>query len=289
MIKKILAMPNDSIQKTIVVALALCFVCAIFVAGSAVLLKPLQEANKALDKKRNILKIAGLLVPDKSIDELFKQIEAKVVNLETGEYVDTLDPATYDQRKAAADPKQNISIPKKQDIASIKRRAKNATVYLVKDGEQLKSIIIPIHGYGLWSTLYGFLALEADAKTVVGLGFYQHAETPGLGGEVDNSEWRGKWVGKHVYDDKQSIIIDVMKGAAPSGSKHQVDGLSGATLTANGVENMLHYWLSEQGFAKYLQRIRGGSQPVKTTQATQRTQNQNPHYFQNKQQMGETL
>ena len=121
---------------------------------------------------------------------------------------------------------------------------------------------MPVHGYGLWSTLYGFLALEADAKTVVGLGFYEHAETPGLGGEVDNPEWRGKWTGKQVYDQNNEIIIDVIKGSVGADTPKaisKVDGLSGATLTSQGVENMLHFWLSKQGFAKYLNKIRSAT------------------------------
>lgn len=265
-IKEILAMPNDSKQKTIFVALALCLVCSILVSSAAVILKPLQDANKALDKKRNILAIAGLMEEGKPVEELFKQIEARVIDMETGEYVDESVLGTsatkYDQRKASNDPKQNIKLNKKDDIASIKRRAKYTSVYLVKDTanpEKIKSVILPVHGYGLWSTLYGFIALEADAKTVVGLGFYEHAETPGLGGEVDNPEWRGKWVGKQVYGENNEIIINVIKGSVgPDTPKalSKVDGLSGATLTSQGVENMLHFWLSKQGFAKYLNNIR---------------------------------
>lgn len=257
--KEILAQPNDSKQKTLFVALALCLVCSILVSGAAVVLKPLQDANKALDKKKNILEIAGLMEEGKSVDELFKQIEPRVIDMATGEYVTDIDAVSYDQRKAANDPTQNIKIKSDDDIAGIKRRAKYTSVYLVKEGEAVKSIILPVHGYGLWSTLYGFLALEADAKTVVGLGFYEHAETPGLGGEVDNPKWRGKWIGKQVYDDSQQIIIDVIKGSVGPDTPNpnsKVDGLSGATLTARGVENMLHFWLSEQGFAKYLNNIR---------------------------------
>lgn len=263
MIKDILALPNDSVKKTLTVAFALCLVCSVLVSAAAVVLKPLQEANKAFDKKRNILQIAGLMEEGKTVDELYKQIEARVIDTATGEYVDgtdDMDAETYDQRKASNDPKQNYNLDKLDDIASIKRRAKYTSVYLVKDSnEQIKSVILPIHGYGLWSTLYGFLALEADAKTVVGLGFYEHAETPGLGGEVDNPNWRGKWVGKQVYNDSGEVIIEVIKGAvndATPNPEAKVDGLSGATLTSRGVHNMLHYWLGKQGYDKYLNNLR---------------------------------
>ncbi|PID33859.1 MAG: Na(+)-translocating NADH-quinone reductase subunit C [Thiotrichales bacterium] len=258
-IRKILDLPNDSIKKTLFVALALCLVCSILVSAAAVMLKPLQDQNKALDKKKNILEIAGLMQEGKSIDELFSQIEPRIIDMTTGEYVTDVDVATYDQRKAANDPAQNIVLKAEDDIAGIKRRAKYTSVYLVKDGEKVKSIILPVHGYGLWSTLYGFLALESDAKTVVGLGFYEHAETPGLGGEVDNPGWRKKWVGKQVYNEAGDVVIRVIKGHVDSSTPNaesKVDGLSGATLTSRGVDNMLHYWLGKQGYTKYLNNIR---------------------------------
>ncbi|MCL4112502.1 UNVERIFIED_CONTAM: hypothetical protein GTU68_039412 [Idotea baltica] len=228
----------------------LCLVCSILVSAAAVVLKPMQEANKAFDKKRNILEIAGLMEEGKSVDELYKQIEARVIDTATGEYVDSVDAQTYDQNK-------------EDDIAGIKRRAKYTSVYLVKDeNDKVKSVILPVHGYGLWSTLYGFLALESDAKTVVGLGFYEHAETPGLGGEVDNPNWRQKWVGKQVYNDAGDVIINVIKGAvneSTPNAESKVDGLSGATLTSRGVDNMLHYWLGEQGYDKYLDKFRANN------------------------------
>lgn len=266
MLKKLFALPNDDKRKTLFIALLVSLVCSIFVSIAAVSLKPLQLMNKDLDRKQNILKIAGLINMDEKpsaekIEELFQHIEIRLVDLKTGDYVTDIDAATYDQRKVASDPQQNQLIPAEQDIAGIKRRAPYALVYLLKKADQLDRVILPIHGYGLWSTLYGFIALEADANTVVGLGFYEHAETPGLGGEVDNPQWRALWTGKSIYNEQGNVAIRVMKGRADANSPqaaYQVDGLSGATLTSRGVENMLHYWLSEQGFAAYLAKVRAG-------------------------------
>ena len=270
MLKKLLALPNDDKRKTLFVALLVSLVCSIFVSIAAVSLKPQQLINKDLDRKQNILKIAGLIKMDdkpsaEKIDELFQHIEIRLVDLKTGDYVSGIDAASYDQRKVASDPQQNQLIPAKQDIAGIKRRAPYASVYLLKKADQLDRVILPIHGYGLWSTLYGFIALEADANTVVGLGFYEHAETPGLGGEVDNPQWRALWTGKSIYNEQGDVTIRVMKGRVDANSPqaaYQVDGLSGATLTSRGVENMLHYWLSEQGFAAYLAKVRAGQSTV---------------------------
>ncbi|HHC75075.1 MAG TPA: Na(+)-translocating NADH-quinone reductase subunit C [Thiothrix sp.] len=269
-LKKLLALPNDDKRKTLLMALLVSLVCSIFVSIAAVSLKPLQLMNKDLDRKQNILKIAGLIKLDEKpsaekIEALFQHIEIRLVDLKTGDYVTDIDAATYDQRKVASDPQQNQLIPAEQDIAGIKRRAPYALVYLLKKADKLDRVILPIHGYGLWSTLYGFIALEADANTVVGLGFYEHAETPGLGGEVDNPQWRALWTGKSIYNEQGNVAIRVMKGHVDANSPqaaYQVDGLSGATLTSRGVENMLHYWLSEQGFAAYLAKVRAEQSKV---------------------------
>ena len=253
-----LALPNDNTVKTLVVALLLCLVCSVLISTAAVSLKPLQVANRDLDRKRIILEVTKLMRAGPSIDELFKQVEPKVVDLATGKYVDSIDPNQYDQRKAAKDPLQSVAISQDRDIAHIKRRAKYATVYLYKENDKVKYFVLPIHGYGLFSTLYGFLVLESDANTVFGLQYYEQGETPGLGGEVDNPKWREKWHGKLVYDSQGAPQIKLVKGAVTPddpNAKFHVDGLAGATLTTNGVTNMMHYWLGKDGFGTYLQKF----------------------------------
>lgn len=257
-ISRFLNQPNDSIQKTLFVAIALCLVCAVVVAGAAVLLRPMQTANQAVDVRRNIVEVAGLL-DGNSIDQAFEKIEARVVDLETGEYTDAVDPSTYDQRKAVKNPVLSETIPGDEDIAKIKRRAKYASVYLVEENGELDTIILPVHGYGLWSTMYGFLALDEDLETVVGLKFYDQRETPGLGGEVENPAWRAQWKGKKLYDEEGNLRIEVMKSKVDKtkpDAQYQVDGLAGSTLTSRGVTNLLHYWLSENGFGPYLDQLR---------------------------------
>lgn len=258
--QKVLALGNDSLEKTIAVALSLCFVCAILVSFAAVALRPLQIENKALDMKKNILDVAGLLSEDTDINQAFaSQIEEKLVDIVTGDYVEGMDAVAYDQRKAAKDPAQNITLNRRVDIASIKRKAKIAKVYLVKKGDAIQSIILPMHGYGLWSTMYGFLALEADGQTVKSINFYDQAETPGLGGEVVNPNWRALWEGKKVYNDAGEPVLSLIKGVVDKnkpGSEFQVDGLAGATLTSNGVTNLVKYWMSAEGFAPYLDKIK---------------------------------
>ncbi len=253
---------KESTSRTLFVALAVSLVASVFVAGSAVALKPVQIENRLLDKQRSILAIAGLGddLSSAEVKELFKtRIKARVVDLTTGEYNDSLDPVTFDPLKAARDPKTSTALKGSEDLALIKRREQFTTVYMVEQGGQLESLILPVRGYGLWSTLHGFLAVKPDLNTVVGLGFYQHAETPGLGGEVDNPKWKGLWPGKTLFDDSGKPIIKIVKGGVDPASPeagHQVDALAGATLTSNGVDRLMQFWLGEQGFGPYLAKLR---------------------------------
>lgn len=250
-------MNKDSTLYTILAAAVLCLVCSVVVSTAAVKLRPLQEANKVEDKKRNILQVVGLLQEGRSVEEAFKQVEARVVNIRSGEYDSSVDPVSYEQRDAASDPAQSIALEKGEDIAAIGAQAKLASVYLVRnDDGSLKYVILPVHGYGLWSTLYGFLALEGDGNTVVGLSFYDHAETPGLGGEVDNPRWKAQWPGKMAYTEAGEAGLALVKSGADP--KHHVDALGGATLTSNGVTNLLKFWLGDMGFRPYLQRVQAG-------------------------------
>ena len=220
LIARFKALPVDSTPKTVLVAVLLCLFCSMVVSAAAVMLKPIQESNKLLDKKTNILQVAGLYHDGVNVDEVFAQIEPRIVDLKTGKFSEAVDAATYDQRAAAKDPASSVALS--DDPAGIGRQANYASVYILRDKEgAIERIILPIHGYGLWSTLYGFIALNADGNEIFGLQFYEHAETPGLGAEVDNPNWRAMWPGKRVYGDDGSVRITVDKGP-PSRCKRTV-------------------------------------------------------------------
>jgi Na+-transporting NADH:ubiquinone oxidoreductase subunit C len=256
---------KESTVRTLMVALVVCLVCSVFVAGAAVALKPTQVENRQLDKQRSILAIAGLgeaEMSGKQVKKLFaERIRMRVVDLQTGKFTDTQDAATFDPLKAAKDPKLSDALPGEQDIASIKRRERFTTVYLVETEGQLETLILPVRGYGLWSTLHGFLAVKGDLNTVAGFGFYQHAETPGLGGEVDNPKWKALWPGKTLFDAQGVPAVEIIKGTVDPQSPqatHQVDGLAGATLTSKGVHNLLQFWLGQNGFGPFIAHLRAG-------------------------------
>ena len=260
---------QESIGRTLLVALVMCLVCSVIVASAAVMLKPVQLTNKLLDKQRNILVIAGLIQPDASAQEVQRvfreRIQPRLVDLDSGRFVEGGKAETFDPLQAAKDPAQSSALSGADDIASIRRREHRTVVYQVEGPQkQLETLILPIRGYGLWSTLHGFIALKSDLNTVVGLGFYQHAETPGLGGEVDNPRWKALWPGKKVFsDDGSKTDIKIIKGSVDPSSPqaaHQVDGLAGATLTSKGVDNLLHFWLGPKGFGPFIANLRDSAQ-----------------------------
>ncbi len=255
-------MNNNSTSKTLIVAVLLSIVCSVFVSTAAIELKSLQVENKRIDVQKNLLLAAGLLdnpkADKKEVTEAFKVVETKLIDLSTGEEVDGVNPETYDAVKASKDPKRNYNIPSNLDLAGIKKRSAYQKVYLVKDGQEVNSIIFLIHGKGLWSTMYGCIALSPDFKTVKGIGFYQHGETPGLGGEIENPKWQASWVGKQVLDENLKPILDVVKGQVDPNnpnSNSQIDGLSGATITSVGVEGTILYWLGENGYGPFMQQF----------------------------------
>jgi len=243
-------------------AAAVCGVCSIFVASSAVLLKERQELNKALDVQKKVLGVAGLMdtgerLAREEVQRRYqKHVRPVLVELMTGNAIEGVDPASFDQRTAASDPETSRAAP--SNLAKVLRIPNNAVVYQVFDDDQLRSIILPVEGKGLWSTLYGFLALEPDARTIEGITFYEHGETPGLGGEVDNPRWKARWRGRKAFDDDWNAAITVKKGAAgtPKEDPYRVDGLSGATITSRGVSHLLAFWLGDDGFGPYLGRYR---------------------------------
>jgi len=253
---------EHSVRHTVIFTAVLCIVFSVLVSAVAVGLHDRQVENQRLHRIQNVLGVAGLKEPGERLsrEELSSRfesgLEARVIDLATGEYVEGIDALSFDQRRAAKDPE--TSRPAPTNRAKVRRLPAHAVVYVIKDGSEETGLVLPIEGSGLWSTLYGFLALDSDARTVRGITFYSHGETPGLGGEVDNPRWKSRWAGRLAFDDAWMPALRVKKGiAGPSDTDpYQVDGLSGATITSNGVTNMIQFWLGENGFGPYLARQR---------------------------------
>ena len=254
-------MAKENPAKPFYSVLILAFFCSALVAGAAVGLRPFQEANKLNDRKKNILYAAGIYQEGRSVQELFAPIETRIVELRTGKFLpkDQIDPQSYNQLKAALSKSTGLAIPGDEDIAKLRRMEKYSLVYLVKEGSKIDQIILPVRGKGLWSTMYAYVAIDGDLTTIRGVSFYEHGETPGLGGEIENQKWLKGWRGKKMYGSTGDVDLHIIRGkvsGADSGAIHQIDGLSGATLTANGVNNLMEFWFGDHGFTPFFDQLR---------------------------------
>ena len=249
---------RDSVGNTLKVAVSLSIVCSLLVASTAVLLKPKQIENAERYRQSIILDVAGLLGPGSDVDALFAGIEVRMVDLAHGSYDESIDPQTFDVRRAAKDPRFEVSIPPALDIAGIGRRSRYAPVYILRSNGAIDQVILPVHGAGLWSTMYGYLAVAGDGDTIRGIRFYEHEETPGLGDRIDDPDWRAQWSGKTLYGPDRAPQIEVVRGNVRPGddARYQVDGISGATLTGRGVTNLVRYWSGAHGYGPYLDRLK---------------------------------
>lgn len=274
--------PKNNNMTTISVALTLCLVCSVLVSAVAVGLKPAQIENARLDRNKNILIAAGMYDDQKDtaadVAERFKDFEVKIVDLNAGNYltddqlkaVGIADRNTYDASQASKNKALSDDLGS-NDPASIGRKPKYAKVYVKNDvAGKPEMVVLPIQGYGLWGTIYGFLTLESDMNTIKGISFYEHKETPGLGARIEEPKWRALWTGIHSYDDNGEVATGVTKAGNPK--DNWVDGISGATLTSRGVSNMIQFWLGEQGYKPYLDQMRKESGQTINNEKTQANQ-----------------
>jgi Na+-transporting NADH:ubiquinone oxidoreductase subunit C len=255
--------PDDSVKKTIMVALGVCIVCSLLVSTAAVSLHGIQEENKRLDRIKNILLAADLFVGDENIRSVYNEkIKPVMIDVQSGETVEegilkeTMTIERFDIDAVADDPEYSRPIPENRDIVGINRIPSYMVVYFVEDRGRTDRIVLPVYGRGLWSTLYGFMALDRDLMTVKGITFYDHAETPGLGGEVDNPRWKDSWKGKQAIDETGKEVLKGVVDTSRPESKYQIDGLSGATLTTRGVDNIVKFWLGDDGYGSLLKRLK---------------------------------
>lgn len=214
---------------TFTFTLTVCVGCSLFVSLAAIGLRPQQELNYRVDRQRNILRSVGLPEPadhrltPAEVQRLFRERIQGIV-------VDTHGNIVAGRKPEDVDPE------KEPDLLP---------VYLRKDGNATTAYSIPVSGKGLWSTIYGYLALEPDGVTVKGMTFYKHGETPGLGGEIETPWFQDNFKGKKILDEQGHLTsITVVKGKVKdqipaAEASHYVDGISGATLTGKGVTTLL--------------------------------------------------
>ncbi len=240
---------------------AVALVCSILVSLSTTALRPIQERNQLLQRYSNIVALTGLVEPGADAATIFaavEQLDARVVDLETGAFMPEVDPASVNTRAAVNDPARSTAIPAEADLARLGRRAQRELVYLVWQDDTLRRIILPINGQGMWSTMYGYIALDRDLNTIAAVSFYEQGETAGLGDQIEDPDWQATWDGRRLYGSAGDLRFQVAGGTVSPSSPaaaHQVDGLTGATITGNGVTNMMRYWFGPHGYGPFLDRI----------------------------------
>lgn len=249
---------------TVGFAAAVCVVCALVVSLAAVGLQPRQQASALQYKHKNVLLAAGLLAAGeaRSVAELQRlfadRVEARLVDLQQGRLleVDAAEVAAFDPARARREPASSRQAPPNR--AGISRLPQQGLVYLVREQDKVSRMVLAIDGLGMWGGMQGFIALDADARTVQGIAFYEQKETPGLGGEVANPQWQALWRGRLAYDAEGQPRLALLKGPAgsPADDPHHVDGLSGATITSQSVTRIVQFWLSDDGWGRWLRRVR---------------------------------
>ena len=208
---------------------------SLLLALTSTQLKNLQEFNIELDKKKNILKCIGKDLSLMNADAIFKEYKSNISNIILNSNGDIAANIASEYLE---------SVPNKS-TGEVKYFLNNIEYLPAYKSSNPEAFIIPISGKGLWSTLFGYFALEMDLNTVIGITFYKHGETPGLGGEVEKKWFQNNFVGKKIFNQTGELVsIKVVKGKVNdvySGEalNHGVDGISGATVTSRGVSDFL--------------------------------------------------
>jgi Na+-transporting NADH:ubiquinone oxidoreductase subunit C len=255
---------NDSPQKAILVVTLVALVCSVLVSTAAITLRPIQERNQLVERSRNVISLTGLVSPDQRLGgeqvlAAVEHLDIRLVDIDAGKFEETLDALSFDERAAATDPQSSVPIPEALDTARLGRRPKFVVAYLVWQAGALERIILPIYGQGMWSTLYGYIALGSDLNRIEAVSFYEQAETAGLGDQVTRADWQAQWRQRRIYDAAGQVRFRVAPGPVPAGSPaaaFEVDGMTGATVTGSAVTALIEYWFGPHGYAPFLASLR---------------------------------
>lgn len=253
--------PIKSKAATIAFAAGVAFFCSLMVSTAVYFLRPIALAYEAIDFNRAVVEAAGLLAADadghdRDVVDAFLELEALVVDLESGVLTDAADARPVDFRAAIDSPDKLVPIPASLDAAGLETRPRLAAVYVLRRADRIERIVLPFYARGMWSTIHGVIALEPDLSTIAGISFYAHGETPGIGDRIERSDWRDMWRGKSLYDETGELRFRVGREAAAQSAEHGIDSITGATVTVDAVGDAIGYWFSGHGYAPFLQWLR---------------------------------
>ncbi len=268
-------MNTDNPRTAFLIVVVVALVCSVLVSGAAIGLRPIQQRNALVERSRHIVALSGLVDPGQALSgaeilEAVEQMDQRVLDIETGEFDDSIEPALFDPRAAALDPELGVAIAPDQDLARLGRRSRYEIVYVVWDGDGIKRVILPIVGQGMWSTMYGFIALEDDLNTIGAATFYEQGETAGLGDKITDSDWLATWQGKALFGSDGRFRFRVAAGPVDPGSAaaaHEVDAISGATVTGSSVTRLVQYWFGPNGYGPFLENLENDAPERRTDQA----------------------
>ena len=256
---------RESVGRTLFVAAAVAFVCSLIVSVTVYWLRPMQLALRSVEQSRAVLVAAGLAEPGETIEDQevvrrFLELQTSLVDLDAGEFIaaDANMIAAYDYRAAAEDPDARRDIEASLDIAKLGTRPLLMPVWLFENDGVLERIVLPVYGRGMWSTIYGYVALEGDLTTIAAAWFFEHGETPGIGDRIEAPDWLNSWTGKRGFAADGALALRI-GGGGDTAAESRVDAITGATVTVAGVDNLVRYWLGDDGFGPLLTRLRAGS------------------------------
>ncbi len=253
--RRFLVLPNESRTKTLIMAFLVSAVCALMVSGATVLLRPIQAANRAAEEQarieglvKGIPGMASLLA--KSGGTLSKVVidlgDARAAQDVTS---DTLDAALSDTGNWTA-------LDAGADLAGLGQRPNFVQIFLLREGEDISLVLLPMTGQGYGGRIDAILAVEGDMNTIAGIAITSHSETPGLGGRIEDPSWQANFPGTELRDSSGDLRFNVARGDAASA--YQVDGITGATRTTRGISQMVRFWLGPDGYGPLLRAIARG-------------------------------
>lgn len=235
----------DTPLRTLLVAACVALGCSVLVATAVYLLRPLQQNDSLLARNRVIVDAAGNLpdglASDADVMAAYLSLDTRIAVLGTSELRSEAGAQLFDHWQQ---PDDNGSMP------VLERRA---PVYLKRHQGKLERVVFPVHGAGMWSTIYAYLALEPDLATIADIVFLRHGETPGVGDRIEEPAWRREWRGKKLFDEDGKVRLRVVRDAR---NEYEIDLISGASVTCEAVGDLVISAFDENGYGPLVQKLR---------------------------------
>ncbi|RVT82185.1 FMN-binding protein [Rhodobacteraceae bacterium CCMM004] len=252
---RFLSRPNDDPVKTMGVAGLTALAAALTVSAAAVWLEPYQRAHIEAERAAQMAAMLDTLPDLRAVMEAagVTALDTRTVDLAADGFAPELDPGALDIAAAVDLPDLSEPLPPDADVAGLGRVPLHAPVHLLARDGRVALVVLPMVGTGYQSRIEALLALEADLNTVAALVITAQADTPGLGARITEPEWQGLWPGKEIAGPEGEIRISVVRGEADG--PYEVDGISGATRTSQGVGAMVRFWMGEWGYGPFLERL----------------------------------